>query len=339
MTAEELFQYGIDTPNTPYAGELAEALIKNLNIDFTKDGLLIFEAGKYWTNAIYSKDLLKELMIRREYELLFRVFKEWHSDRYCAKELSQFLLKYAPIELIINKIENFTDECYDKIFLNILLDKLGDGDESFHTIAEHWPKDKYDKYIFKALVPYWYEDLLIEQSEWPDVEGCSEIVVDELLTSRFIESIVDAVRLFDKKNYDERLFEAVVERGSLQDFYEVCNSENVPYSDRILSIINDKIEKDIDEFLYFAEEYGCEYFNIKWPGITFSSYIVEKLFEMDCIDQLFEAGLYWNDDTFVPKIGHCLFKLGNDEYIEKARKEWPKDRIKYVGKPKIFIEY
>ncbi len=339
MTAEELLQYGIDVPNIPYAEDLVEELIKkSFNRKLGADGFLIFEAGKYWSDEVYSKDLLKALMVGQEYELLFRVFKEWQSDRYCAKELSLFLLRNAPFELIINKVEDFPDDCYDRTFLDVSLEIL--GDESFGLVAENWPKVKYDKSILEILVSYWHESLLLNQSEWPNIEGCNKIVVDELLGRGFMEDITWAIKLFEKKNYDERLFEAIIEDGSWDDFYNACSSTNVPYGTYMLPIMVDKAEADdIDDFFDFLDRYGTGRSNVEWPDNAFSKHIAQALFEMNCAEKLFEIGARWNGYVFTPDIGYCLFKLGNDEYIEKARKEWPKDRIKYVGKPKIFVEY
>ncbi len=376
MTVRELHQYAMGNPETPYAKELVDALIK------TEDAEMIFYAGQFWSDHIYSKRLFDQLVQMKSIEYLYQIYNYWMDDRYSNKELAMALCEHGRTYEINYMIKFLPKDCYDEELVDAVM-KNNDC-RALYNLIEKWPDEKYNEEIgnkFIDRLKYLIEttgecnlkmtffflgerlsskkydkrmlDIILNDNNdasddpfalgwiverWDEDRFDRKRVVEKLLTYDDVETILLAVKRWPKKHYDEMLINYLIDNSDSYDLCEIVMMNSVDLDLKIVQRMFKKmksIDRNLKGFETLFDNISYEK-NVDEKAII---YIVHKMFEQKSFETLYNIGMNWRDSLFIPSIGHYLYRSGSAEHIQTAQKHWPKDRLQYLCKPKIVVNY
>ncbi len=350
MTAEELYQYGIDNPNTPYASELVDALIA------TNENHMMLKAGRDWSDSLYSEEIFDALMKYSEYaeyigKLMDRNERGGIKEviiKDLAENLPQHVLDYIlPVDDTLDFFPVFTkaikgEEVPDDVwnddksntedlhnFLSLFQFVINlDVGEFCCYIGCFWSNDRYNSRVLDHLIQSEnFDKLWLAGAKWSD-ERYSDKIKYALLETEDDYRIADAIVSWPKSRYDEKMLDYLLENGTVFNLIDIINSKNHKHllEERTIMLNYENIRGfDFDESKF---DYG-----------DFTKHVVNKLFSLKDAEKLYHLGLIIDDEDFIPQIGYYLYKLGDEEYIEKAISEWGSNRCKYVCKTEVAVEY
>ncbi len=373
MTAEELYQYGIDNPDTPHASELVDAL---LIIDSNEAAML--KAGRYWSDSVYSEKIFDELIKYAKYfhimnDTLAEVASIYKHTRYDKR--NDF--DCSEINVVNNIVDNIPKDILDEFILRYTVsiscyDHIIDKIINRNSLVE----DSWVEFLKKKdgmLELHSFLNMLCNimsfnisihccyiAAYWPDDRYKKE-VVDYIVEIKRPDILSVAGVCFSDDRYDDRIKEALISLSGVVVSYIQCNYYIVEaiacwpkhrcderMFDCIMSDCADHLVEVLNDDRKGAYYYGSvndeivEWFDFgeeKFDGENVIYHIIKRLPFTDKLKLLYHLGLKLTNDRFIPQIGRLLYQLDSCEYIEKARDHWAEDRSKHICKGKIIVDY
>ncbi len=139
-----------------------------------------------------------------------------------------------------------------------------------------------------------------------------------------------AIVTWPEHAYDDKLLDYIIQNGDFADLYKTVHElETYPFH---------------DNELVYATDYGLSsdkpYINkSKFKEECFITHLAKRLFQLNGADFLYAIGHTWGDKYFVPEIGHYLYATKNTDYIQMAKNNWGKDKVKYITRKNIVVCY
>ncbi len=270
------------------------------------------------SNTTYSLELIDALIKTRDIHWMASAGRYWDSNIY-------------------------DDKLLDNIFLLLEDESKDTKSRYFYAIGDKYPFDRCDKRVVDGLLdnakPLW---LFSAGRDWED-RLYDKRIVDALLETENSLYLSSAIIQWPKHRYDERMLDFFINKDSSMRTYDELVAiyqdgiENIGFNRRVM----EKLLMIVDECGYRILWDGSNVMGGDWCDNEFSLRIAMGVFKSRYSNEigLFNMGKYWSDDTFIPEIGHYLYKTGNKKLIELSAHEWPKDRSRHVERPKITVDY
>ncbi len=313
MTAEELYQYGIDNPDTPYADELVDKLLKDADVEE------LLEYGVCNPNTPYADKLVDALLKTADIEAFVVAGEEWSDSVYSERILDE-LVKYGDFVVLINDlIKRVEDGCSSYYVVDDLIegisyeflmnsgipscsefiqDVIDNRDKGPDYIKNNYSENNIHNMLglinFGRSLPLKRQYFTIGMY-WPDGRY-DDIMVDYLIKTEKAtlytgnKEIIKAINQWPKYRYDERLLRHLFDTGYTEDLIRTIN----------------------------------------YKGEDFAVHIADKLLCSRDAAKLYELGCKIDDKYFVPEIAINLYRLNNQEYTEKAKTDWSESRASFM---------
>ncbi len=264
-------------------------------------------------------------------------------------ELVDALLETDDIVDIISAGEDWSDHIVNK---GDLLYKVihPDADEQenyvdlYCQIGIHWSDDRYDDEVLNMIVEYgntyhWHH----VGKSWVD-DRYDEVVLEKLLESRDCFVITDAICDWPEDRYDERMLDVIIEDGSWQNLRAIlskslCNIGG--FNDARVSAVNALFVKAAKANIKFSMFINENDIAIRNSNDVFIKSFARVLLKQNDAYALYKAGKDLPYYCFIPEIGYCLYKTGDERYIYMAARDWKEDRTKYIrdGSVGVVVSY
>ncbi len=221
----------------------------------------------------------------------------------------------------------------------------------FCSICEHNSIDKsgYSRLVDELISRNNAYGLVLAGESWPD-EIYDEKILNKLIEIGYNSVIMMALERWPLHRRNKKLVDFMIENGSWRELYALVEYESHRLkNEEHRTMAMDKILELYESGRFHLETSSTKsYFDcILWAGSNwcnnrFSARIANIVFhsqEPDVAKKIYDMGVFWSDDLFVPEIGYCLYKTRDEKFIRYAKEEWKEDRVQCIKKIPIVVSY
>ncbi len=229
------------------------------------------------------------------------------------------MMTMKPLDIYKYGIENFNTP-YKAELIDVLL-KNCDAKWLF-LAGRDWEDQLYDKRILDALLAMDGHDVIFYISkiscEWP-VNRYDSRVVEVMIENNCWKTLLkNILRVPYVDFYDEKIVEKIVKKIV----------HNYCYDDGISNSYAIKIMRRM----------GKELFKRKY-AILVANKMFSRRYKGENAKRLYEIGVDWSDDVFIPEIGYYLYLTRDEYYISSALNDWSEYKKSYIKKSKVVVTY